>query len=79
MATTLGLGGRALDLPITMAESDLGLVPPAVATHLLGQGGAFLVLLQVAPPPSPAARERTSREKVTKENNKREQSNDETG
>ena len=47
MATTLGLCGRALDLPITIAESNNGLVPPAVATHLLGQGGSFLILLQL--------------------------------
>jgi len=47
MATTLGLCGRALDLPITSTESGNGLVPPAVATHLLGQGGSFLVLLQL--------------------------------
>ena len=47
MATTLGLCGRALDLPITAEESGFGLVPPAVATHLLGQGGSFLVLLQL--------------------------------
>ena len=47
MATTLGLSGRALDLPITIAESNNGLVPPAVATHLLGSGGSFLILLQL--------------------------------
>lgn len=47
MATTLGLAGRALDLPITMDESAQGLVPPAVAVHLLGPGGAFLVTLQL--------------------------------
>eukprot|EP00285_Hemiselmis_virescens_P008888 CAMPEP_0173392260 /NCGR_PEP_ID=MMETSP1356-20130122/18847_1 /TAXON_ID=77927 ORGANISM="Hemiselmis virescens, Strain PCC157" /NCGR_SAMPLE_ID=MMETSP1356 /ASSEMBLY_ACC=CAM_ASM_000847 /LENGTH=820 /DNA_ID=CAMNT_0014350007 /DNA_START=20 /DNA_END=2482 /DNA_ORIENTATION=- len=47
MATTLGLAGRALDLPITMDESGSGLVPPAVAVHLLGPGGAFLVTFQL--------------------------------
>jgi len=47
MATTLGLCGRAFDLPITAEESGNGLVPPAVATHLLGEGGSFLVLLQL--------------------------------
>jgi Na+/proline symporter len=47
MATTLGLCGRALDLPITIAESNNGLVPPAVATHMLGHGGPFLILLQL--------------------------------
>ena len=47
MATALGLAGRALDLPITAGESGSGLVPPAVATHLMGQGGAFLVAFQL--------------------------------
>ncbi len=37
MATALGLGARALDLPVTFAESSQGLVPPAVAVHLMGQ------------------------------------------
>jgi urea-proton symporter len=46
-ATTLGLCGRALDLPLTGGESANGLVAPAVATHLLGRGGALLVLLQL--------------------------------
>mmetsp|Transcript_14234 Transcript_14234/g.33692 ORF Transcript_14234/g.33692 Transcript_14234/m.33692 type:complete len:910 (+) Transcript_14234:237-2966(+) len=47
MATTLGLAARALDLPITVSESSQGLLPPAVAVHLLGRGGAFLVALQL--------------------------------
>jgi SSS family transporter len=47
MATTLGLAGRAFDLPITMDESGSGLVPPAVAIHLLGPGGAFLITFQL--------------------------------
>jgi len=47
MATTLGLAARAMDLPITRAEAGLGLVPPAVAVHILGEGGAFLVLFQL--------------------------------
>ncbi len=47
LATTLGLAGRALDLPITIAESDAGLTPPAVAVHLMGKGGAFLMVLQL--------------------------------
>jgi len=47
MATTFGLAGRALDLPITLKEAGDGLVPPAVAVHLMGQGGAFLVALQL--------------------------------
>jgi Na+/proline symporter len=47
MATTLGLAARALDLPVTIHESDQGLVPPAVAVHLLGPGGAFLITFQL--------------------------------
>merc|ERR1712216_430 len=47
MATALGLAGRALDLPVPAGESGSGLVPPAVATHLMGQGGAFLVAFQL--------------------------------
>ena len=47
MATALGLAGRALDLPISAGESGNGLVPPSVAVHLMGQGGAFLVAFQL--------------------------------
>jgi hypothetical protein len=47
MATGMGLGARAMNLPITIAESNAGLVPPAVATMLLGAGGAFLLVFQV--------------------------------
>jgi Na+/proline symporter len=47
MATAMGLGARALDLPITIAESNNGLVPPAMAVHLMGKGGAFLLVLQL--------------------------------
>ncbi len=46
-ATTMGLGARALDLPITKAEANKGLVPPALAVHLMGQGGAFLMTFQL--------------------------------
>ncbi|GBF91893.1 urea active transporter [Raphidocelis subcapitata] len=47
MATAMGLGARAMNLPITIAESNAGLVPPAVATMLLGAGGAFLLVFQL--------------------------------
>jgi len=47
MATVLGLAGRALDLPLTGAEAGRGLVLPAVAVHLMGRGGAFLVAFQL--------------------------------
>jgi hypothetical protein len=43
----MGLACKAFDLPVTGSESGSGLVPPAIATHLMGQGGAFLILLQV--------------------------------
>lgn len=47
MATTMGLGARAMNLPITISESNAGLVPPAVSTMLLGAGGAFLLVFQL--------------------------------
>ena len=47
MATSLGLASRALDLPVTSAEAGSGLVPPAVAVHMMGEGGAFLVAFQL--------------------------------
>ncbi|GFR49725.1 hypothetical protein Agub_g11881, partial [Astrephomene gubernaculifera] len=46
-ATTMGLGARALDLPISRLEANRGLVPPALAVHLMGRGGAFLMTLQL--------------------------------
>lgn len=44
LATSLGLASTALMLPITSGEAGSGLVPPAVATHLLGQAGSVLIL-----------------------------------
>jgi len=44
LATSLGLASTALMLPITASEAGSGLVPPAVATHLLGEAGSVLVL-----------------------------------
>lgn len=44
LATSLGLASTALMLPITADEAGSGLVPPAVATHLLGQTGSVLIL-----------------------------------
>ncbi|GLI71221.1 hypothetical protein VaNZ11_016286 [Volvox africanus] len=46
-ATTMGLGARALDLPLTLAEANQGLVPAALAVHLMGKGGAFLMTFQL--------------------------------
>lgn len=45
MATSLGLAAVALQLPITASEAGSGLVPPAVATELLGHAGAVLILV----------------------------------
>jgi Na+/proline symporter len=43
LATTMGLSALALDLPITLAESGSGLVPPAAAVFLMGRPGAILM------------------------------------
>jgi urea-proton symporter len=47
LATSLGLASVALSLPITLDESNLGLVPPAVAKHLMGTGGCLLILIML--------------------------------
>ena len=47
LATSLGLASTALMLPINAAEAGAGLVPPAVATELLGQAGAVLILIML--------------------------------
>ncbi|CAM6103126.1 unnamed protein product [Calypogeia fissa] len=44
LATSLGLGALALDLPITSMEAGRGLVPPATAVALMGKFGAILLL-----------------------------------
>ncbi|CAL5359380.1 unnamed protein product [Camellia sinensis] len=44
LATSLGLGALALDLPITASEASHGLVPPATAITLMGKGGSILLL-----------------------------------
>lgn len=44
LATSLGLGALALDLPITAEEAARGLVPPATATALMGKSGSVLLL-----------------------------------
>merc|ERR1712190_591846 len=43
LATSLGLCGVALQLPISKAEAGSGLVPPAVAVHLFGKFGAVMM------------------------------------
>ena len=47
LATSLGLASTALMLPITSIEAGSGLVPPAVATHLLGEAGSVLILIML--------------------------------
>jgi len=47
LATCLGLAAVALSLPISTEEVDKGLVPPAVAFHLMGNGGAHLILIML--------------------------------
>jgi SSS family transporter len=44
LATSLGLGALALDLPITTSEASRGLVPPATAIALMGKTGSVLLL-----------------------------------
>ncbi|GLU05278.1 hypothetical protein SLE2022_223870 [Rubroshorea leprosula] len=44
LATSLGLGALALDLPLTASEASHGLVPPATAIALIGKGGSVLLL-----------------------------------
>jgi urea-proton symporter len=47
LATSLGLGSTALMLPITASEAGAGLVPPAVASFLLGDAGSALILVML--------------------------------
>jgi hypothetical protein len=44
LATSLGLGALALDLPVTADEAAKGLVPAATATALMGKSGSVLLL-----------------------------------
>ena len=47
LATSLGLCGVALQLPITATEAGSGLVPPAVATHLFGTPGSLMIAIML--------------------------------
>ena len=47
LATSLGLAGVALELPISAAEAGSGLVPPAVATHLFGSAGGIMIAIML--------------------------------
>ncbi|XP_072961914.1 urea-proton symporter DUR3 isoform X1 [Typha angustifolia] len=44
LATSLGLGALALDLPLTATEAGKGLVPAATAIALMGEAGSVLLL-----------------------------------
>lgn len=47
LATSLGLAAVALSLPINSDEASAGLVPPATGYHLMGSGGAVLILIML--------------------------------
>ena len=47
LATAMGLATVALDLPVTSDEAGAGLVPPAIATHLMGKGGAAAIAVML--------------------------------
>merc|ERR1719399_713087 len=47
LATAMGLSGLALQLPITANEAGQGLVPPAVATHLFGSTGSWMIAVML--------------------------------
>ncbi|CAI5528189.1 unnamed protein product [Closterium sp. Naga37s-1] len=47
LGTSLGLGAVALGLPLTQAEANQGLVPPATAVALMGNWGAVLILVML--------------------------------
>lgn len=47
LATSLGITSAALMLPITSGEAGSGLVPPAVADHLMGGAGGILILIML--------------------------------
>ncbi|XP_044503573.1 urea-proton symporter DUR3-like [Mangifera indica] len=47
LATSLGLGALALDLPLTASEAGHGLVPPATATAMMGKAGSILLLIML--------------------------------
>jgi len=47
LASSLGLAATAIQLPISKEESGKGLVPPAVAVHLLGNGGGWAIAIML--------------------------------
>lgn len=47
LATSMGLSALALQLPVTNIESGRGLVPAAVAVHLFGGAGAWMIAIML--------------------------------
>eukprot|EP00890_Picochlorum_soloecismus_P004015 jgi/Picsp_1/4614/NSC_01984-R1_urea active transporter-like protein len=47
LATSLGLASRAAGLPLSASEAGSGLVPPATATFMLGNAGAWLIAIML--------------------------------
>merc|ERR1719181_492196 len=47
LATSLGLAGNALNVAITPADANNGLVPPAAAIAMLGDAGGVLIIVQL--------------------------------
>ena len=47
LASSLGLAATAIQLPISKEEAGNGLVPPAVAVHLLGAGGGWAIAIML--------------------------------
>merc|ERR1719155_285335 len=45
LASSLGVASTAIQLPISATEAGAGLVPPAVAVHLLGTGGGWAMAI----------------------------------
>jgi len=47
LATSLGLAGNALNVKLSSKEAGRGLVPPAAATVMMGQGGGIFMIIML--------------------------------
>jgi Na+/proline symporter len=47
LATSLGLAGNALNVALTPDDANAGLVPPASATVLMGNGGGVMTIIML--------------------------------
>ena len=47
LATSLGLAGNALNVALSANDAGTGLVPPASATALMGNGGGILMIIML--------------------------------